>query len=94
MAQCDHGNPHKTAPDAVIDSLPECQAAGGRHKCPVCAYNEGVEVKAGKRFNGPADECSHGETAPQDMLKDLPEYQGGKGRHKCCYTAYQAGLDS
>ena len=92
MAQCNHGNPHKTVPDEVIGILPNCQAASGRHKCPICAYNEGVAAKNGKQFKGPAEECSHRETAPRDMLNGLPIYQGGEGRHKCCYSAYQAGI--
>lgn len=29
------------APQHVIDALPESQAGKGRHKCAVCAYNEG-----------------------------------------------------
>lgn len=36
---CAHG---KTAPDYLIDELPESQAGTGRHRCAVCAFEEGL----------------------------------------------------
>ena len=92
MAKCKHGTPYKKAPDSVIDSLPECQAGEGRHKCCICAYNEGLEVAKGKRFSGLQGKCPHGVAAPTPVLEKLPVYQGGTQRHKCVYTAYQLGL--
>lgn len=43
--RCQHG---KSAPTAVLTSLPESQAGPGvqRHKCSVCAYREGFEAAA------------------------------------------------
>lgn len=92
MAQCEHGDPYKTAPDLVIASLPECQAGEGRHKCCICAYNEGMEVAKGKKFPGLQGKCPDDVAAPIDMLRKLPVNQGGIQRHKCVYTAYQLGL--
>jgi len=94
MAQCNHGNPYRTAPDAVILSLPECQAGTGRHKCSVCAYNEGRLVALGKRYGGRAEECLHGVSVPQVMLDALPINQGGLQRHTCVYKAYRMGLEA
>ncbi len=92
MATCEHNGKVNSAPDSVIESLPEGQAKAGRHKCVICAYNEGLAVKKGKQFKGIADTCSHGAAVPRDMLDGLPENQGGLGRHKCAYSAFQAGL--
>ena len=94
MAQCNHGNPYRTAPNAVIKSLPECQAGTGRHKCAVCAYNEGLLVAAGKKFPGPLEECPDGVPVPLAMLEALPVNQGGMQRHTCVYTAYRMGLEA
>jgi hypothetical protein len=41
---CNHGN---TAPQEILDLLPQSQAGTGHHKCAVCAYEEGF--KAGKK---------------------------------------------
>jgi hypothetical protein len=38
---CNHG---KTAPQSVLDGLPQSQAGTGRHKCAVCAYQLGFEA--------------------------------------------------
>lgn len=95
MAQCNHGNPYRTAPDEVILALPECQAGTGRHKCAVCAYNEGLAEATGqKTFLGNAESCPHGKHAPVDMLSALPVDQGGPQRHGCVYTAYRMGLEA
>lgn len=94
MAQCQHGNPYRTAPDAIIAALPECQAGTGRHKCAVCAYNEGMLAAAGKQFIGPAETCPDGITVPRDMLRALPVNQGGLQRHTCVYTAYRKGFEA
>ena len=40
-AECTYMN--RRAPKEVIDALPESQAGKGRHKCAVCAYQEGFE---------------------------------------------------
>jgi hypothetical protein len=37
---CAHG---KSAPDATLESLPVYQGGSARHKCPVCAYEAGVQ---------------------------------------------------
>lgn len=94
MANCNHGNPYRSAPDSVIAALPECQAGTGRHKCAICAYNEGLAVAAGKKFSGGPESCSHDEHAPKDMLTALPDDQSEPHRHKCAYTAYRIGLET
>lgn len=94
MAHCVHGNPNHFAPDELVLEWPNCQGTGARHKCVICAYNEGKAAASGKVFYGPASECVHGATAPRDMISALPDYQGGKGRHRCIHLAYQAGLAS
>lgn len=37
---CKHGS---TAPIELLNSLPQSQGGIARHKCAVCAYNQGVE---------------------------------------------------
>src|SRR3954471_3747758 len=32
---------HRRAPVQMLEDLPRCQAAEGRHTCCVCAYHEG-----------------------------------------------------
>lgn len=39
MAYCD--NPYDTVPKKDIERLPKSQAAEGRHKCALCAYELG-----------------------------------------------------
>lgn len=51
VEHCDHGN---SAPPEVIRDLPVSQSGAGRHRCAVCAYEEGR--KAG--FEAGIDETS------------------------------------
>lgn len=82
-------------PIAVIDMLPECQAQAGRHKCAICAFNEGVAVaKGNKIFGAEGERCSHDQYAPIKMLDELQRSQGTRARHKCVYQAYQLGIES
>ena len=93
MAICHKKHCDKSMPDSLIESLPECQGGVGRHKCVICAYNEGLAVKNKEaKHAGIEATCPHEVPAPRDMLKGLPASQGGKGRHKCANTAYRLGL--
>lgn len=50
MEECKHGNP---APIDVMEQIPSYQGKSGRHACPYCAYNAGIEDAigaAGKAF--------------------------------------------
>lgn len=88
MANCAHGS---IAPDWAIESLPECQAGSGRHKCAVCAYQLGALGVGGSAW----EMCDQGHaSAPVEILRDLPESQAGLQRHKCAYRAYALGLES
>ncbi len=55
---CEHGN---AAPRDMIAGLQDSQAGAGRHKCAVCAYQEGF--KAGR--------ASLGKWA--ELVAELPE---------------------
>ncbi len=93
--QCAH---EKLMPIETLNALPECQAQEGRHKCAICAFNEGIAVAKGNEiFGAEGEKCSHDQYihyAPKEMLEKLPENQGGSGRHKCVYHAYQLGIES
>ena len=41
MEPCPHG---KAAPVSVLTGLPDNQGGTARHKCPVCAYEEGLKA--------------------------------------------------
>lgn len=89
MASCSHGS---TAPDAVIISLPICQGGKARHKCAICAYEEGVSAGRGKIFAGPMDQCGKQHaSAPLAMVQALPISQAKPYRHRCSYLAFQLG---
>jgi hypothetical protein len=49
IEECKHGH---SAPKEVLDNLEPSQAGTGRHKCAICAYNEGYEngMKEGLRL--------------------------------------------
>ena len=86
MAQCPHGS---SMPDELILALPDSQAGSGRHRCAVCAYEQGTSYTGG---GGQTEQCSHGNFAPVDILSNLPEYQGGPTRHKCVACAFMDGV--
>jgi len=87
--QCRHGS---VVPVDVLESLHDSQAGTGRHKCPNCAFQAGLEVGlSGKTIAGDVEECSKGSSTPHSLLKGLSDSQAGIGRHKCTNCAYQQG---
>ncbi|EAY4742399.1 hypothetical protein S835_17530 [Salmonella enterica] len=60
-------------------SLPENQGNTGRHKCPGCAFELAMELKA-KGIPMCNDDS---------ILADLPESQAGTVRHKDAFEAYK-----
>jgi len=89
-ARHDHTN---EALPAVIRNLPGSQGGTGRHKCPFCAYSQGVGYAAiSSRSETAWESCKHGSAAPRSLLTELPESQAGSGRHKCVVCAFQLGL--
>lgn len=82
----------------IIQSLPTNQGGVGRHKCPCCAYNEGL--KDGElQFQYLYDErsieiCKHGSYAPIEKIINIHENQKNtQGRHKCLICAYEIGFN-
>lgn len=85
LESCKHGH---AAEEAMLLSLPDYQAGEGRHKCAICAFNEGLKGSG----NGALVTCDHGSTAPANIIEGLQDSQAGAGRHKCTVCAYSAGL--
>ena len=86
IQNCNHGN---SAPADVLENLHDSQAGSGRHKCAVCAYNEGYNKgRRSGRFNCPIP------SAYKTTLRNLPSSQAGAGRHKCCVCAYHRGFEA
>lgn len=65
--------------DPRFTSLPENQGNTGRHKCPGCAFELAMELKA-KGIPMCNDDS---------ILADLPESQAGTVRHKDAFEAYK-----
>jgi len=91
---CRHGH---SAPWEVIENLHDSQAKAGRHKCCVCAYDEGYGIGRTQSVlpgGAPADECQQGLRAPREMLESLPDSQAyAEGRHRCAICAYHRGFE-
>lgn len=58
---CPHGN---VAPVAVVERLSDWQGRSGRHKCAICAYQEGFEAGIMKGARQARDDAAH--IAPLD----------------------------
>lgn len=88
---CNHGN---SAPVNVLNNLHDSPAGGGRHKCVVCAYEQGYEfgkTSAVLTFDH-YEKCQAGLRAPSNMLSELPDSEVDAGRHKCPVCAYNLGF--
>lgn len=89
MEKCRHG---EEAPSEMLRALPKSQGGLGRHKCPSCAYQQGMAESSALVLSlGRLEECGHGAVAPKSILESLGDSQGGSGRHKCVVCAYQRG---
>lgn len=90
------------APISLLKSLPESQAGSGRHRCPVCAFEQGFFLGSSTKRSYSsycdsltnAERCKHGSIAPSSLLSGLGENQGGHGRHKCTNCAFKAGFET
>lgn len=86
---CRHG---ESAPTEMLVALPSSQGGLGRHKCAVCAFQQGKSETRSRLIElGRLTDCDHGSVAPTSILKSLRDSQGGSGRHKCVVCAYQQG---
>jgi hypothetical protein len=89
LENCKHGG---NAPRDMLAMLPGSQGGLGRHKCAVCAYQQGRSEYRRRLIDlGRLTECDHGSVAPTAILKSLGDSQAGAGRHKCVVCAYQEG---
>src|ERR1044072_985113 len=88
---CNHG---KLAPRAMLKALRESQAGYGRHKCAVCAYQQGLLFDNTVNPSQGLDYCNHGNSAPISILIKLPDAQSGTGRHKCVICAFRHGVNA
>ena len=90
---CDQNN---KMPTNLIESLNFNQGGVGRHKCVLCAYQNGVkdgEVKAlDFAKDDEIEECQHGRKALKSSIENIHENQKPtQGRHKCAICAYHLG---
>jgi hypothetical protein len=90
---CDHGN---SAPIEVLDKLHASQAQTGRHKCVICAYQQGYQLgreKIAEPPIGKLEKCQKGKEAPSNILFDLPESEAEEGHPKCAVCAFNFGFE-
>ena len=98
---CIHGG---ISPVSLLENLHNSQAGSGRHRCPICAYEQGFTLGSTKQWGSyeeycatltDGEKCQMGSIAPTSILINLGENQGGTGRHKCTNCAFKQGfLDS
>lgn len=89
---CKHG---AQAPVEMLRELHDAQGGRARHKCAVCAYEQGKSDSAKSILAlGSFETCPHGNIAPITLLDSLQESQAGEGRHKCAVCAYEDGRKS
>ena len=95
---CIHGG---NTPVNLLSHLHHSQGGTGRHKCPVCAYEEGFNLGSSGQWesyqvfsssNTDSERCLEGSIAPTAILTNLGDNQGGTGRHKCTNCAFKAGF--
>lgn len=79
-----------------IELLGQNQGGLGRHKCVICAYNNGLEDgKLNKQllYKTGFETCEHGSTAPIQRIELIHDNQKKyQGRHKCLICAYELGF--
>ena len=90
---------NKSMPKNLIESLNFNQGGSGRHKCIICAYNNGLkdgEIKAlDFASEGQIEECQHGRKALKSSIETIHINQKPtQGRHKCAICAYHLGYEA
>lgn len=96
---CIHGG---VSPVTLLASLHHSQGGSGRHKCPICAYEQGFQLGSSKVWKTyesycktlkDPETCKEGNVAPTSILESLGDNQGGTGRHKCTNCAFRQGFE-
>lgn len=85
-------------PKHLIESLNFNQGGIGRHKCVLCAYQNGIKDGEKKALDFAKDdeieECQHGRKALKASIKSIHINQKPtQGRHKCAICAYHLGYE-
>jgi len=83
-------------PKNLIESLNFNQGGIGRHKCVLCAYQNGIKDGEKKALDFVKDdeieECQHGRKAIRSSISGIHINQKPtQGRHKCAICAYHLG---
>ena len=74
---CKHG---AISPVSLLESLHDSQAGRGRHRCPICAYDQGFNLGSIGKWNtyqefcdttNNKEACNDGSFAPADILNNL-----------------------
>lgn len=90
---CSIGN---NAPLKMLQDLHINQGQSGRHKCAICAFNEGYNnaINNSSYLLKDLESCKdfRKNKIPIAINKKLHDYQGGTGRHKCTICAYNEGF--
>jgi hypothetical protein len=96
---CIHGG---IAPKNLLENLHQSQGGSGRHRCPICAFEEGFLLGSSSKWQNydeyclsvaTSERCTQGSLVPPGILRNLGENQGGTGRHKCTNCAFKQGFD-
>lgn len=87
---------HNIMPKHLIESLNFNQGGIGRHKCVICAYNNGIKDGEEKLLDfvssDKIEECQHGRKAIKTSIENIHINQKPtQGRHKCAICAYHLG---
>lgn len=95
LTKCTHDNQISTQ---LIATLNFNQGGIGRHKCVVCAYENGIEDGEKKLLDFTEDNkierCSHNKKAIKSRIKLIKSNQNStQGRHKCAICAYSFGYE-
>jgi hypothetical protein len=82
----------------LIESLNFNQGGLGRHKCVVCAYNNGIKDGEKKAldfvFDNDIEICQHNRKALKSSIESIHTNQKPtQGRHKCAICAYHLGYE-
>ncbi len=96
MIKCDENN---IMPEHLIESLNFNQGGIGKHKCVICAYQNGIKDGEKKALDFAKDEeiteCKHGRKALMASIENIHVNQKpSQGRHKCAICAYHLGYVS
>ena len=82
----------------LIESLNFNQGGIGRHRCVICAYNNGIKDGEKKSLDFASNEdieiCQHGRKALKSSIESIHKNQRPtQGRHKCAICSYQLGYE-